>query len=262
MNVFSLKAALIFATTATIALSAAPGVTVTVSTSDPGTGNWGSEHDIVLWIENAAGAFIKTFGRWGYDYGASDLPVWNSRKTVSTVDGTTGATPTTYGTVSATWNLTGTNGSRVPNGTYHYCIELSNNHNHPYYVRGTIAIDGTSKTATGTDSSVNSASTFLKNVTAAYVDNGSSIRNPPLAQKAGGLRGFITPPSFRSGIMTMRLVAPDGRMLWQNTYSTSAGNSIAVPSRDIRIPEGCNGVGVLIADYGTQKISRPFLFMK
>jgi hypothetical protein len=240
------------------------GLKITVSTSDPGSGGWGAEHDIVMWIQSSAGTFIKTFGRWGGDYGGADLPVWITKKTVNTVDGTTGATLTTYGSVNATWNLTNTSGARVANGTYLYCIELSNQHNNSRYVAGRINIDSTDETKNGTDSSVNSGSTYLTSVVAEYTVPSSQIAFPSISnvKQSATPFEFIVPHDFSLSTAVVKLYAQNGALIWYNAYSAVPNRKLAFSRKDINHAHGFSGVGLLVADFNTRHVSYPIVLSK
>ena len=252
---------------------AAPGVAVTVTAVDPTTGSFAPKYEIVMWIQNAAGDFIKTFGLWGHQTTTTgnsiDLPIWGSHlgTNAKTVDGVSSATLSAGATVNATWNLTNASGAAVPNGTYTYNIELSNHHSttaaySDWYARGEIIIDGTSKTATGTDSAVNTASTYITNVSAVYTAATSSVIDQASKQKIANPFAFVTPSSFTSGTMSMKLISPNGQIVWQKNFQTSRGESILLKPKDIALATRFSGIGILVADYGAEKISRRFVQTK
>jgi hypothetical protein len=246
-------------------LMAAPGLKVTVTTVDPSGGTWGTKYEVAMWIRNAAGSFIKTFGFWGGDKKTNDFPVWYSNAGgVTSVDGTTGATLSAGATLNSTWNLTDLNNAAVPNGAYSYRIELSNHHSSvnaytDYFVAGTIQIDNTSKVKNGVDSSVNNGSTYITNVIAEYTGPASGTITADPEKRTANPFAFVTPAHFGHGAVTIRLFASNGRTVWQETYVTSAGNSIVVSYRDIKQSNRFSGVGVLVADYGKEQVSRRIL---
>ena len=183
---------------------AAAGLSVSVTAVDPPTslGIDGTSYEIVMWIQNAAGAFIKTFGLWGHQTNSNDLPIWTSHNGgVKTVDGVTSATLTAGKTVSATWNLTNASGTAVPNGTYTYNLEMSNHHSSTtaytdWYVRGTININGTSSTKTGADSVVNAGTTYMTAISAMYTPSTSIVFEPSQKQNAANPLAFVAPANF------------------------------------------------------------------
>jgi hypothetical protein len=246
-------------------LMAAPGLKVTVTTVDPSGGTWGTKYEVAMWIRNAAGSFIKTFGFWGGDKKINDFPVWYANAGgVTTVDGTTGATQTAAATLNSTWNLTDLNNAVVPSGAYSYRIELSNHHSSvaaytDYFVAGTLQIDNTSKVKNGVDSSLNNGSTYLTNVIAEYTGPASGTITAIPEKRTANPFAFVTPAHFGCGTVTIRLFASNGRVVWQETYVTSAGNSIVVSYSDIKQSTRFSGVGVLVADYGKEQVSRRIL---
>jgi hypothetical protein len=246
-------------------LMAAPGLKVTMTTVDPPGGSWGTNYEAAMWIRNAAGSFIKTFGFWGGDQNPNDFPIWYTNAGgVTTVDGTTGATPSAGATLNSTWNLTDINNAAVPKGAYSYRIELSNHHSSvaaytDYFVSGTIQIDSASRVKNGVDSSVNNGSTYITNVIAEYTAPTNGTINTIPEKRTVAPFAFVTPAHFGRGTVTIRLFASNGRVVWQETYATSAGNSIIVSHRDIKQSTRFSGVGMLVADYGTEKVLRRFI---
>jgi hypothetical protein len=108
--------------------------------------NQGIKNVYAVWIENAAGTFIKTKARYTSTSTDDHLPSWAAKSgcanaTVATgsacnvTDASTGATrtnstnPTAYGAKSVTWdgkNVVGTtNGTTVADGVYKVWIESS-----------------------------------------------------------------------------------------------------------------------------------------
>ena len=244
---------------------AAPGLTVTVTAVDPPGGSFGASYEVVMWIQDAVGTFIKTFAIWGNERNTNDLPIWaaHSSRVVAT-DAVASATLSAGTHINGPWNLTGSTGAVVPNGTYTYNIELSNHHSSAaaytdWYVRGKIVIDGTSKTATGTDSAVNSGYTYLTNVSAVYTAPVSGIIAQPFDKNSINPLAFVTPAAFRAGTMHMKLIAPNGRVVWQQNYRTSPGESLILRPHDIAFAPRYSGIGILVADYGEEKIFRKFV---
>ncbi|TBX69207.1 T9SS type A sorting domain-containing protein [Flavobacterium silvisoli] len=108
--------------------------------------NQGVKNVYAVWIENAAGTFIKTKCRYTSTSTDDHLPTWASKSgcantTIATgsacnvTDASTGATrttsttPTAFGTKTITWdgkNVVGTtNGTTVVDGTYKIWVESS-----------------------------------------------------------------------------------------------------------------------------------------
>lgn len=102
----------------------------------------GSKNVLAVWIQNSAGAFVKTKLR-NVGSGTKDhLPTWavNSGGTAANAiaaacnvtDATTGATLTSFGTKTIVWdgkNVVGAvNGTTVPDGVYKVTIQSTWNH--------------------------------------------------------------------------------------------------------------------------------------
>jgi len=129
--------ALLFVTTLSCTSSTNPPVDTGIKT--PGTlavstvtsssgGAYAPAHVVAIWIEDNSGKFVKTLlikaqTRRGY------LADWlNATPTASTIDATTGATLTSHGTLTCSWNGTNASGAVVSNGTYKVCMELTEDH--------------------------------------------------------------------------------------------------------------------------------------
>lgn len=110
-------------------------VSKTASSTFQSQGN----HVLAVWIQNNAGTFVKTKIRnGGLNSTADHLPTWavNSGGTANNcmsancnvVTATTGATLSSFGNRSITWDGTDVNGNIVADGTYKVTIEETWNH--------------------------------------------------------------------------------------------------------------------------------------
>ncbi len=98
---------------------------VTFTTTSPGGDTrFDPQHVQAVWVENAAGAFVKTIGRWGV-IEHRHLAQWNAADGTN-LDGFTGATPKAYQEHTIRWDLTDRSGAEVPDGTYYIRFELTN----------------------------------------------------------------------------------------------------------------------------------------
>ncbi|MFM6935882.1 MAG: DUF2271 domain-containing protein [Flavobacteriales bacterium] len=98
----------------------------------------GSRNVLAVWIQSSTGTFIKTRMRYAGGGTSDHLPTWavNSGGTsgncmsgsCNTVGATTGATLTSFGTRSVTWDGTDASGNVVADGTYKITIESCWNH--------------------------------------------------------------------------------------------------------------------------------------
>jgi len=75
-----------------------------------------------IWIETAAGAFVKTVERWGKTR-ARYLNRWNAASGGNVVDAVTSATLANHITHDRTWNLTDKTMCEVPSGNYRIVME-------------------------------------------------------------------------------------------------------------------------------------------
>jgi len=110
-------------TDSTAAPVVSSGLLVSAVTSTAG-GSYSPRNVVAIWIENSSGAFVKTLTVKAAAR-KSDLTGWESSSKGNTVDATTGATLSSYGTIYGTWNGTDVNGSIVADGTYKVCMELT-----------------------------------------------------------------------------------------------------------------------------------------
>jgi len=103
--------------------SATTGLIVTVTTSGTG-GSYAPRNVAAIWIENSAGAFVKTLTVYAQAR-QSDLTNWNTSSSGNRVDAITGATQSNVGTIYGAWNGTDVAGKVVADGTYKVCMELT-----------------------------------------------------------------------------------------------------------------------------------------
>lgn len=97
-----------------------------VTTSSPG-GNFSPRNIGAIWVESNSGTFVKTLRVWG-SRRRQYLYTWNSRSEGNTVDGVTGATMTSHGLRTASWDFTDVNGDTVAPGDYTLRLELTDQH--------------------------------------------------------------------------------------------------------------------------------------
>ena len=110
--------------------------------SHASTYNGNAQHNLAVWIQDAAGAFVKTKLRYAGGGTADHLPTWavNSGGTAANclatacnkTDATTGATLAAWSTKTITWdgkNVNGTvNGTTVADGVYKITLQSTWNH--------------------------------------------------------------------------------------------------------------------------------------
>ena len=98
----------------------------------------GNKNVLAVWIQSSTGTFVKTRLRYAGGGTSDHLPTWavNSGGTASNcmatacnkVGATTGATLTSFGTRTLTWDGTDASGNLVADGTYKVTIESCWNH--------------------------------------------------------------------------------------------------------------------------------------
>jgi len=109
--------------TTTDATSGTMSATLSTSTY---SGRYSPKHIMAVWIVNSSGTFIKSLNVYGNNY-MSYLTNWKSVSSSNKTDATTGATLSSHGSVSCSWNGTNVSGTVVPNGTYKLCVEFTEN---------------------------------------------------------------------------------------------------------------------------------------
>ncbi len=109
--------------TTTTSLSGKTPGTLTIKT----TVTYSSPYFYVVWIKNSAGAFLRTLTMYGNTSNYfSDLVNWYSESSLNKVNATTGATKSSAGIQTATWNAQNqANSAVVDDGVYTVSIEMT-----------------------------------------------------------------------------------------------------------------------------------------
>jgi hypothetical protein len=106
------------------AIASAQGVSATFTTT-PAGGNYAPKNIVAVWIEDGAGTFQKTIGRWAATR-KQYLLSWNQKAGTNDVDAISGATRANHnGTLTVTWDLKNKGGTVVADGTYTIRMELA-----------------------------------------------------------------------------------------------------------------------------------------
>jgi hypothetical protein len=108
---------------------------MTASAQTPGTmsfscdtyapeSNYGTKHVLAVWIQNTAdpSVFIKTRAKYGNE--DDHLISWVAISDKNLVDAVTGATRTSYGTITSDWDGKDVSGEVVTDGDYQVFIEM------------------------------------------------------------------------------------------------------------------------------------------
>jgi hypothetical protein len=103
-------------------------LTVTTTTSSAG-GNYAPKNIVAMWIEDEQGDWVKTLLAYAANR-KTHLNTWEASTTAAgspfnTVDAITGATKSSHGTRTCTWNGTDVDGAQVPDGNYKVWMELT-----------------------------------------------------------------------------------------------------------------------------------------
>lgn len=99
--------------------------TMTFHLTPASTGGYTPKHCMAIWIENAAGTFIKTKLKQSSNSNLDHLATWTGKSAQNVVDATSGATATSNSTLTVTWNGTNVSGAVVPDGIYKIWVEFA-----------------------------------------------------------------------------------------------------------------------------------------
>lgn len=115
---------------------------------------------IAVWVEDSAGALVKTVSLWhlqnGQDRWLSELSQWY--QAAGGVETNSSATRAA-GSYTVVWDLTDLNGAAVKDGTYTVCIEALREHGSHSLASGDVVVKGKAATATLADNAELSAIT-------------------------------------------------------------------------------------------------------
>lgn len=106
-------------------------LSVSVTTSSSG-GNFAPKHIMAVWVEDSIENFLKTLLAYA-DRRIQYLNTWEAATDAKGImynrtDAVTGATRTSHGTRTCTWDGTDYNKNAVPDGKYYVCMELTDKH--------------------------------------------------------------------------------------------------------------------------------------
>jgi hypothetical protein len=160
------------------ARSPAHADTLSVSfTTTTAGGGFAPKNIVAVWVEDSAGGFVKTIGRWAATR-KSHLVAWTAKAGAADVDAVSGATrPNHTGILNATWDFLDKAGATVPDGTYTIRMELSDSNASVATSNNqgtfTVTKNGTSSSTTnGTGGGFNAVAIDYVAVNAATCGNG------------------------------------------------------------------------------------------
>ena len=103
---------------------AAADVTARFTTTPKG-GPYAPTNCVVVWVEDQAGAFVKTIGRWSA-VRTPHLVAWRAKAGTADVDAVSGATRIDHAArLTVQWDLKNKSGAIVPDGAYTIRMELT-----------------------------------------------------------------------------------------------------------------------------------------
>ncbi|MEI7501974.1 MAG: DUF2271 domain-containing protein, partial [Paludibacter sp.] len=102
-----------------------PGVLSVSVTTSTANGSYAPRNIVAIWIQDSSGKFVKTMMILAANRKA-DLTNWVTSTPVgNSVDATTGATQSSHGTRTCTWNATNASKALVADGTYTVKMEMT-----------------------------------------------------------------------------------------------------------------------------------------
>jgi len=102
-----------------------PGtLSVTVTTSATSGGSYIPRNVVAIWIQDSSGKFVKSLLVYAASR-ISELTNWNTSSAGNKVDAITGATQSSHGVRTCSWNGTNVSGVVVADGTYTVKMELT-----------------------------------------------------------------------------------------------------------------------------------------
>jgi hypothetical protein len=120
-----------------------PSLRVTFTTSQTPAPQYAPNNIVAIWVVDSNAMIKKTIGRWA-DVRKQYLLAWNQSAGTSDVDAISGATRTSHGSLSVTWDLKDRQDALIGDGTY------------------TVRLESTDLNATATTQNNQATFTFVK----------------------------------------------------------------------------------------------------
>jgi hypothetical protein len=246
LKITSVVAAII--ATSTLMAQTAGTLTFTFTEASHATNttyNGNAQHDLGVWIQTNAGAFVKTKLRYVGSGTSDHLPTWASQAscpggnaisaTCNTVDGTTGATRASWTTYQVSWDGkkgAAATGTLQPDGVYKVAIQSTWNHG----TGGTALTTYTFTKGPSVDHQTPANTTNFTNVTLNWQPSSatgieeSSLNNPSIAVYPNPTNGVFnvdyTNASSIKVINTLGVLVYEAKMedLSQGTKSVDLAN--------------------------------------
>jgi hypothetical protein len=223
-------------------------VTVVTKTHN---GEYAPKNATMIWIQTAENVFVKTILKSAQNYIQYCLK-WNSIS-AGDVDGLTGASRNDHGgSLTGVWDCTDQNGQPVPDGSYQFWVEMTENNGAGKTTSGIIIIDGASKTVNG------KLTPYFPTFNAEYISASTAVlvpvnalRNTPVSIAATAQGVNITFKSASS--YDVSLLTPSGKLVSHvNGYGKRAQLDI----------NKCNGNGMYIVEIVAGKTKAAYRFIK
>jgi hypothetical protein len=140
-------------------------------TTQTANGNYAPSHVLAIWVTDAQTNFVKTLKRQAASR-IRYLTKWGPISRSNVVDGITGATLNSHQTHTLTWNLRNTSRALVPDGTYRFYVEFTeNNASGPWTSTNVISFY---KGTTGVTSSPPNQ-TYFRSMLITYVPSNTAV---------------------------------------------------------------------------------------
>jgi hypothetical protein len=184
-------------------------------------GEYAPKNATMIWIQTVENVFVKTILKSAQNYIQYCLK-WNSISG-GDVDGLTGASRNDHsGSLTGVWDCTDQNGQPVPDGSYQFWVEMTENNGAGKTTSGTIIIDGASKTVNG------KLTPYFPTFSAVYIPASAAVHVPinaarttlvSMAQTAQGIAiTFKSPAAYSASLLT-----PSGKLV---SHAKGYGNNV------------------------------------
>ncbi|MCA9672414.1 MAG: DUF2271 domain-containing protein [Myxococcales bacterium] len=202
---------------------AAETLTVTFSTTPGPNPNYAPRNIVAVWVETAAGGFVKTIGRWA-NKRRLEMTTWVGAAGVGDTDAVMGATRTSHnGTLTAVWDMTQRGGGVAPDGAYKIRFESADRNSGAS--SNLFSVDFNKN---GTASNNSTSGGGFNNVTLVYTGRTTPPPPPPSDAPVGPSDSGVSPAD--TGVV----IPPDGALpADQGASSGDGGLNANVPV------EGC-----------------------
>lgn len=160
------------------ALASAENVSISFTSLNITTGTYEPERDVIVYIVDNNGTFVRTLATWGSDL-EDDIP-WNIVSSGSTVDAVSGATikSSSPQPLKSSWDGKDADKTNVTNGSYWLIISANSRERNasPSRLKIKLDIGGAKKTITSADSSFSNGAGYLTDLSIVITSTGYKPR--------------------------------------------------------------------------------------